>query len=79
MELNLHPIDTPPRHAATVVMLRDIGAGPEVLLMRRHGASDVLGGAYVFPGGKLDVADAEQQALVAGIDLRAERVIGALM
>ncbi len=59
MELNLHPIDTPPRHAATVVMLRDIGAGPEVLLMRRHGASEVLGGAYVFPGGKLDAADTE--------------------
>ncbi|MEO6292121.1 MAG: NUDIX hydrolase, partial [Burkholderiaceae bacterium] len=31
----------------------------EVFLLKRHGLSDVLGGAYVFPGGKLDVADAQ--------------------
>ncbi|WP_326544169.1 NUDIX hydrolase [Pseudorhodoferax sp.] len=59
MELNLHAIDTPPRAASTVVMLREGAAGPEVLLMKRHGLSDVLGGAYVFPGGKMDAADAE--------------------
>jgi 8-oxo-dGTP pyrophosphatase MutT (NUDIX family) len=29
----------------------------EVFLLRRHAASAVLGGAYVFPGGKLDEAD----------------------
>jgi 8-oxo-dGTP pyrophosphatase MutT (NUDIX family) len=28
-------------------------------LLKRHGLSDVLGGAYVFPGGKLDLADSE--------------------
>ena len=27
--------------------------------MQRHGKSDVLGGAYVFPGGKVDAADTE--------------------
>ena len=62
MELNLHAIDTPPRAASTVVMLRDGATGLEVLLMKRHGLSDVLGGAYVFPGGKLDAADAELDA-----------------
>lgn len=62
MELNLQAVDTPPRAASTVVMLRDSAAGPEVLLMKRHGLSDVLGGAYVFPGGKLDAADAELDA-----------------
>nr|WP_145545180.1 NUDIX hydrolase [Variovorax boronicumulans] len=62
MELNLHAIDTPPRAASTVVMLRDGASGLEVLLMKRHGLSDVLGGAYVFPGGKLDAADAELDA-----------------
>ena len=62
MELNLNPVDTPPRAAATVIMLRDAGAGPEVLLMKRHGLSDVLGGAFVFPGGKLDEADAQLDA-----------------
>lgn len=48
----------PARPAATVVLLRDAPAGLEVFLMRRHGESDVLGGAYVFPGGKLDAEDA---------------------
>jgi 8-oxo-dGTP pyrophosphatase MutT (NUDIX family) len=43
--------------AATVVMLRDGPGGLQVLLMRRHQASNVLGGVYVFPGGKLDPED----------------------
>lgn len=59
MELNLEIVTTPPRPAATVVMLRDAPTGLEVFLMKRHGLSDVLGGAYVFPGGKVDAADAE--------------------
>lgn len=57
METFFRPVDTPPRPAATVVLLRDSDHGPEALLLRRHGRSDVLGGVYVFPGGKLDQAD----------------------
>lgn len=38
-------------------MLRDAPAGLEVFLIKRHGLSDVLGGAHVFPGGKLDCED----------------------
>lgn len=50
--------ETPPlRHAASVVLLRDGVCGLEVLLLRRHQASGVLGGVYVFPGGKLDAQD----------------------
>lgn len=59
MEPLFRPVVTPPRHAATVVLLRDGERGPEVLLVRRHSRSDVLGGAYVFPGGKLDAQDSE--------------------
>jgi len=59
MQLNSKLITSPPRAAATVVMLRDVPQGMEVFLLKRHGLSDVLGGAYVFPGGKLDRADAE--------------------
>ncbi|MDW5443443.1 NUDIX hydrolase [Polaromonas sp. SM01] len=59
MELNRETVTTPPRPAATIVLLRDVPAGLEVFLMKRHGLSDVLGGAYVFPGGKVDAADAE--------------------
>ncbi len=57
MELNHQAIETPVRDASTVVLLRDAPAGLEVFLMKRSGLSDVLGGAYVFPGGKLDTAD----------------------
>lgn len=63
----MHPtaptLDHPPRDAATVVMLRDGAAGLEVLLMRRHTDSAVLGGAYVFPGGKVDPADSARDLL----------------
>lgn len=63
MELNHDIIDTPPRDAASVVLLRDGDQGLEVLLMRRHGNSAVLGGAYVFAGGKVDAADAAPATL----------------
>lgn len=65
MELNSTAIETPPRDAATVAILRDAAAGLEVLLLKRHGLSDVLGGAYVFPGGKIDADDA---ALIPRLD-----------
>ena len=58
MELNSEVPTAPPRDASTVVMLRDAPQGLEVFLVKRHGLSDVLGGAYVFPGGKLDADDA---------------------
>lgn len=58
MELNTQAVTGPIRAAATVVMLRDAPAGLEVFMIRRHGLSDVLGGAYVFPGGKVDAGDA---------------------
>ncbi len=58
MQLNREVVTTPPRASATLVLLRDTAhAGPEVFLLRRHKASAVLGGAYVFAGGKLDEAD----------------------
>ena len=59
MELNHLEITTAPRAAASVVMLRDAPGGMEVLLLKRHASSSVLGGAHVFPGGKLDPADSE--------------------
>jgi 8-oxo-dGTP pyrophosphatase MutT (NUDIX family) len=58
MELNMQAATGPVRAAATVVMLRDAPGGLEVFLIKRHGLSDVLGGAYVFPGGKVDAGDA---------------------
>lgn len=59
MDLNLQTVTSPPRAASTVVMLRDGEGGLEVFMLKRHGLADVLGGAYVFPGGKVDSGDAE--------------------
>lgn len=53
----------PARLAATAMLLRDGSGGVETLLVRRHAAMAFLGGAWVFPGGKLDPADREPAAL----------------
>jgi len=63
MQITSHIVDTPPRDAATVLMLREGSAGLEVLLLKRHTDSKDLGGAFVFPGGKRDEADASPSAL----------------
>lgn len=47
-----------PRPAATLILLRDSPAGPEVLMLQRTKSAVFLGGAYVFPGGSLDATDA---------------------
>ncbi|MGE0348082.1 NUDIX hydrolase [Hydrogenophaga sp.] len=63
--INSEEVLTPPVASATVMVTRDGPDGLEVLLVRRHGNSGVLGGVHVFPGGKLDAADrlAEPAAL----------------
>jgi 8-oxo-dGTP pyrophosphatase MutT (NUDIX family) len=63
MEMHSEPSDNPVRAAASVVMLRDEAGALEVFLLKRHDLSDVLGGAHVFPGGKVDDED-------AGLDLQ---------
>ena len=77
MNPNHQEVRTPVRPAATVVLLRDAADGLEVLLLRRHGESDVLGGAYVFPGGKLDREDSEPE-LLAHLDVDPPRLHAAL-
>lgn len=57
MELNLDAVDTPLRAAASVIVLRDTADGMQTFLLKRHGASAVLAGAHVFPGGKVDPQD----------------------
>jgi 8-oxo-dGTP pyrophosphatase MutT (NUDIX family) len=48
-----------PRHAATVVLLRDGDAGVEAYLLRRLGSMAFAGGMYVFPGGSVDPRDGD--------------------
>ena len=58
-----------PRPAATVLTLRDAPAGYEILMLRRNLNSDFVGGAYVFPGGGVDLDDAgpAAQELAIGV------------
>lgn len=58
MQLNSDLITSAPVAAATVVMLRDGATGLEVFMQRRSSALATFGGAYVFPGGKVDADDA---------------------
>jgi recombination protein RecT len=57
----LHPQRKPAelRNAATVLLLRDSADGIEVLMTRRSMTASFAPGAYVFPGGGIDVADAD--------------------
>ena len=60
----LHPQrePAPTRPAATVLLLRDAPAGVEVLMTRRSLTASFAPGAYVFPGGGIDAADAADAA-----------------
>lgn len=60
-ELNLGEV-TPPRLAASVIVLRGGAEGLEVLLVQRNPASRFMGGAWVFPGGAVDPGDGEGDA-----------------
>jgi 8-oxo-dGTP pyrophosphatase MutT (NUDIX family) len=50
---------TEPRHAATVVLLRDASTGPEIYLLRRSASMAFAAGAFVFPGGSMDPRDSD--------------------
>jgi len=52
----------PLRPAATLLLLRDTAQGVEVLMTRRSMTASFAPGAYVFPGGGIDTADAEAHA-----------------
>jgi len=43
--------------AATVIPVRDAAGGPEVLLIHRNPKLSFHGGAWVFPGGRIDPED----------------------
>ncbi len=71
-----------PRPAATVLLLRDGLQGLEVLMTRRSMTASFAPGAYVFPGGGIDAADAQAHAAAsrrpAQSDLNLTRAIAAI-
>ena len=50
----------PVRDAATVMLVRDAPDGIEVFMLRRNADLVFVPGAYVFPGGSVDEADAAE-------------------
>jgi 8-oxo-dGTP pyrophosphatase MutT (NUDIX family) len=76
-EYNQGPV-TPPRQAATVILLRGGEDRLEVLLVRRTPKARFMGGVWVFPGGAVDAheGDGDQAHRAAAIrELREEAAI----
>jgi 8-oxo-dGTP pyrophosphatase MutT (NUDIX family) len=57
-EYNFGP-PTPPRQAATVILLRGGDEGLELLLVKRNPNARFMGGVWVFPGGAVEHAEGE--------------------
>jgi 8-oxo-dGTP pyrophosphatase MutT (NUDIX family) len=55
-----------PRLAATVLLLRSVGAGLEVFTLRRAATMAFAAGMYAFPGGSVDARDAGTEVSWAG-------------
>jgi 8-oxo-dGTP pyrophosphatase MutT (NUDIX family) len=55
-----------PRHASTVVLLRQTGSGLEVYLLRRHLGMAFAPGMFAFPGGTVDSRDSDHEVAWAG-------------
>ncbi len=53
--------EQPIRPAATVIIARAAAPQYEILMLRRTNAAVFAGGMYVFPGGKIDAADADPE------------------
>src|SRR5271168_966634 len=73
----------PARDAATIMLVRDtlVDGAPtlEVCMLQRHLNSDFVGGAYVFPGGKVDDEDrtpAAEEACALRTDAEASAMLG---
>ncbi|MER6332818.1 NUDIX hydrolase [Streptomyces sp. NPDC001034] len=55
-----------PKRAATVLLLKDTGAGPVIHMLRRRASMAFAGGAYAYPGGGVDPRDDDTRIRWAG-------------
>lgn len=81
LDLKLDRDGVPPKPAATLILVRDAtdaNDAIEVFCVQRSGKSAFMGGAIVFPGGKVDASDSadDWNALIVDADpeLRAHRI-----
>ncbi len=66
-----------PRPAATLILLRDGSAGPEIFMLKRSPSAAFAANAYVFPGGGLDETDHKALGRVYGLtESDANRMLG---
>jgi glyoxylase-like metal-dependent hydrolase (beta-lactamase superfamily II)/8-oxo-dGTP pyrophosphatase MutT (NUDIX family) len=65
-----------PRPAATLILLRQGAGGLETLMIQRAKSAVFLGGAYVFPGGSLDAADADPRRVTGLTEAQANARLG---
>jgi len=56
-ETGLTTPEIPIEPAATIILVKDDIGGPKVLMQQRNPEAVFVGGAWVFPGGKLDKED----------------------
>lgn len=72
LDLKMDREGVAPKDAATLIVLRDGEAGLEVFCVERSKQSKFMGGAIVFPGGKLDPSDLDERwiASVGAISTR---------
>jgi 8-oxo-dGTP pyrophosphatase MutT (NUDIX family) len=68
-ELNRGAV-TPPRLAASVIVVRGGDAGLDVLLVQRNPEARFMGGAWVFPGGAVDREDGDGEAAIRAAAVR---------
>lgn len=68
----------PARPAATLLLLRDGAAGPEIFMVVRHRQIEFAAGALVFPGGRVEAADAEIAAGLGAADPLAPHRVAAI-
>jgi 8-oxo-dGTP pyrophosphatase MutT (NUDIX family) len=61
-ELNDTGVETTPRDACTVIVLRGGAEALEVLLVQRNPQARFMGGAWVFPGGAVERGESDVQA-----------------
>lgn len=65
LDLELEREAVPPKPAATLILVRDAtgdaSRGVEVFCVERNKKSRFLGGAIVFPGGKVDASDGSEE------------------
>lgn len=70
---DIHPVP-PLRDAATIILVRERHARPEIYLLRRNTNAKFMGGLYVFPGDVVDPEDRGAREWAPYIDMDTDQI-----